>query len=100
MHRTRESLKSLLLAAAGIPALSILALAQTSPPVAPVRNVVDDYFGTKITDPYRWMEDMKAAEFQTWIKAQNDYTRAVLDLIPGRKALLASISNTAAAEQW
>jgi len=65
---------------------------QPAPPVAPVRDVVDDYFGTKITDPYRWMEDMKSPEFQTWIKAQNDYTRSVIDSIPGRQKLLSSIA--------
>jgi prolyl oligopeptidase len=55
---------------------------QSTPPVAPVHNVVDDYFGTKITDPYRWMEDMKSPEFQTWITAENDYTRSIIDPIP------------------
>ena len=61
--------------------------AQT-PPVAPVRPVVDDYFGTKVTDPYRWMEDMKNPELLTWMKAQADYSRSVLDAIPGRQKLL------------
>lgn len=63
--------------------------AQTqTPPVAPVRPVVDDYFGTKVTDPYRWMEDMKNLELLTWMKAQADYSRSVLDAIPGQKQLL------------
>jgi prolyl oligopeptidase len=65
--------------------------AQTSPPAAPVRDVVDDYFGTKIADPYRWMEDMKSPEFQAWMKAQNDYTRVIIDSIPGRQKLMESI---------
>ena len=62
-----------------------------SPPVAPVRPVVDDYFGDKITDPYRYMENLKAPEVQKWIRAQNDYARNVLDAIPGRAQLLARI---------
>lgn len=57
------------------------------PPVAPVRPVVDDYFGTKITDPYRWMEDMKNPELLDWMKAQANHTRGTLDAIPGRQAL-------------
>jgi prolyl oligopeptidase len=65
--------------------------AQTAPPVAPVRNVVDNYFGSKITDPYRWMEDMNSPELQAWMKAQNDYTRVIIDSIPGRQKLLESI---------
>jgi protease II len=55
-----------------------------SPPVAPVRPVIDDYFGTKVTDPYRYMENLSNPEVQSWIKAQNDYARAVLASIPGR----------------
>lgn len=62
--------------------------AQQKPPVAPVRPVGDDYYGTKISDPYRWMENTKDAEFQSWAKAQADYTKSVLESIPGRAALL------------
>lgn len=66
--------------------LTVSATAQ--PPVAPVRPVVDDYFGTKVTDPYRWMEDMKNPELLDWMKAQNAYTRQTLEAIPGRQKLL------------
>ena len=62
------------------------ALAETArPPLAPVRPVTDEYFGTKITDPYRWMESMDA-ETVEWMKAQGHYTRGVLDSIPERAA--------------
>jgi hypothetical protein len=57
----------------------------SSPPVAPVKPVTDDYYGTKVVDPYRYMENLKDPEVQTWMKAQNDYTRAVLESIPGRQ---------------
>ena len=63
-------------------------LAQQKPPVAPVRDVADDYYGTKIVDPYRWMENSKDPEFQAWLKAQADYTKAVLQSIPGWHQLL------------
>ena len=62
--------------------------APTAPPKAPVRTVVDDYFGTRLEDPYRYMEDLNSAEMQAWFKAQNDYTRSVLARIPGRGSLL------------
>ena len=58
------------------------------PPVAPVRPVIDDYFGTKVTDPYRYMEDLESDEVQQWLRLQNDYARAILAKIPGRQALL------------
>jgi prolyl oligopeptidase len=57
------------------------------PPATPKREVADDFFGTKIVDPYRWLEDLKSAEVAAWMKAQNDYTRSVLDRIPGRDKL-------------
>jgi prolyl oligopeptidase len=66
-------------------------LAQAPPPTAAVREVTDTYFGQKVADPYRWMEDTKSAEFADWLKAQNGYTRAVLAKIPGRGALAARI---------
>ncbi len=63
----------------------------TAPLVAPLRAVTDDYFGTKVADPYRYMENVKDPEVQAWMKAQNDYTRAALASIPGRAHLLARI---------
>jgi prolyl oligopeptidase len=60
-------------------------------PVAPVRPVTDDYFGTKVVDPYRYMENLQDPKVQAWMKAQNDYTRAVLASIPGRQQLLERI---------
>jgi prolyl oligopeptidase len=66
--------------------------APSSPPAAPVRPVTDDYYGTKVADPYRYMENLKNPEVQGWLKAQNDYTRAVLASLPGRAQLLARIS--------
>ena len=35
---------------------------------------VDTYFGTKISDPYRWLEDDRSAETGEWVKAQNKVT--------------------------
>ncbi len=71
------------------PSASVLV---STPPVAPVRPVVDDYYGNKIAAPYRYMENLKDPEAQSWMKAQNDYTRAVLATIPGREKLLARIA--------
>ncbi len=67
------------------------AAAPAAPPVAPVRPVTDDYFGTKVVDPYRYMENLKDPKVAAWFKGQNAYTRAVLAKIPGRDALLARI---------
>jgi prolyl oligopeptidase len=63
----------------------------TSPPVAPARAVTDDYWGTKVLDPYRYMENLTDPEVLAWIKGQNDYTRATLARLPGREQMLARI---------
>jgi len=56
-----------------------------------VRPVTDEYFGVKVADPYRYLEDLKNPEVSAWFKAQNEYTRSVLGRISGRAALLARI---------
>jgi prolyl oligopeptidase len=58
-----------------------------TPPVAPVRNVVDEHYGVKVDDPYRYMEDLEDPEVQAWIKGQADYATQVLGQIPGREDL-------------
>ena len=50
-------------------------------------SVTDTYHGITVPDPYRWMEDMKSAEWQTWLKAQAVHTDEVLARIPGRDAM-------------
>jgi len=66
--------------------------AMAAPPVAAVKPVTEEYFGTKVTDPYRWLEDLQNPEVQKWFKGQDDYTRGVLAKIPGRAALLKRIA--------
>ena len=62
------------------------------PPVAPVRPVTDTYFGQQVVDPYRYLEDQKSPEVIAFMRGQADYTRAVLDSIPGRQAFAAEMS--------
>jgi len=50
-------------------------------------ETVDVYFDTKVSDPYRWLEDDKSAETGAWVKAQNQVTYGYLDKIPFRDAL-------------
>jgi prolyl oligopeptidase len=61
------------------------------PPVAPVRPVSDEFYGSTVTDNYRYMEDLKSPEVQAWIKGQADYASSVLNKLPGRDALLARL---------
>ena len=60
-------------------------------PVARVAVVKDTYFGETLSDPYRWMENDKDPEWLPFLKGQNAHTRAVLERIPGRAALLKRI---------
>jgi prolyl oligopeptidase len=50
-------------------------------------NTVDNYFGTLVPDPYRWLEDDRSAETEAWVKAQNRVTFAYLEKIPYRERI-------------
>src|ERR1043165_8637131 len=52
-------------------------------------NVVEDYHGTKVSDPYRWLEDDNSAETKAWVEAQNKVTFGYLHAIPGRDQIKA-----------
>ncbi|MDP4763348.1 MAG: prolyl oligopeptidase family serine peptidase [Salibacteraceae bacterium] len=47
-------------------------------------SVVEDYFGTKVADPYRWLEDDRSAETEAWVTAQNEVSFGYLQKIPFR----------------
>lgn len=77
------------LASAALPFAVLTAFAAGGPPAARKAPVTDTYFGATVTDDYRWLEDLSSTETTDWIKAQADYTKGVLDRIPGRDSLIA-----------
>ncbi|MGB3149627.1 MAG: S9 family peptidase, partial [Maribacter sp.] len=50
-------------------------------------DTVDNYFETKVKDPYRWLEDDRSPETEAWVKDQNKTTFSYLEKIPFRKNL-------------
>jgi prolyl oligopeptidase len=71
------------------------ALAQTCPggpavtayPASKKVDQQDNYHGTTIADPYRWLEDANSAETKEWVDAQNRVTQSYLGQIPAREAI-------------
>src|SRR5262245_46275355 len=53
---------------------------------------VDNYFGTEVPDPYRWLEDETSADTKNWVEAQNALTFSYLDRIPYREKLKARLT--------
>jgi prolyl oligopeptidase len=56
-------------------------------PVARKVDVVDDYHGTKVADPYRWLEDPSSPGYREWIDAENAVTERFLSSLPDRGPL-------------
>ena len=54
-------------------------------PLTKKGDVIDSYFGTKVPDPYRWLEDDKSTETSAWVKEQNKVTFGYLETIPYRE---------------
>ena len=54
-------------------------------------NQVDDYHGTKVADPYRWLEDDNSAETAKWVEAENKVTFGYLEKIPYRAQVKARL---------
>jgi prolyl oligopeptidase len=67
------------------------AAASASAPIARIEVVKDTYFGETVSDPYRWMENAKDPDWLPYLKAQNAHTRAIIDALPDRAALLKRI---------
>ena len=71
---------------------SRLATCERCPPVAKIEPFTTDYYGTPVTDDYRWMEVPNSKPLAEFMKGQDDYARSQLDSIPGRAELLKEIS--------
>jgi len=59
----------------------------TSYPKARKADTTDVYHGTKVADPYRWLEDPDSPETRAWVEAENKITFAFLESIPARERL-------------
>ena len=66
---------------------STLAANGSAYPTAARGNHVDDYHGVKVSDPYRWMEDLDSPQTQAWVSAENALTEQYLAAIPARQKI-------------
>ena len=82
--------------------LSGAALAATIAPPAPLppKPVTETYFGTTVTDPYRYFEDEKDQTVVDWMKAQGHYTATLFASMPGRAALGKRVGDLAGAFEF
>lgn len=71
------------------------AMAQLKYPATAKDNTVDEYFGEKVADPYRWLENDTSAATAEWVREENLVSRKYLDNIPMRKAILKRLKETA-----
>ncbi|HLH39573.1 MAG TPA: prolyl oligopeptidase family serine peptidase [Bryobacteraceae bacterium] len=71
-------------------ALTMISAAQELPPIPPTpkKPVTEDYQGVKVTDDYRWLEPASDPQVKEWADQQNARTRAYLDALPMRGAII------------
>jgi len=82
--------------------ITAVAGAQTTPaapggerlayPEAPRGAVTDDYFGTKVADPFRGFEELDSTQTRAWVEAENKLTFSYLGQIPDRDAIRARLT--------
>ncbi|MGX4643067.1 prolyl oligopeptidase family serine peptidase [Massilia sp. SYSU DXS3249] len=91
MHMRHATLAVALMAAFGAAHAATPSACTTSSQVTyPVTQKVaqtDNYHGTTVADPYRWLEDANSAETKQWVDAQNAVTQGYLGQIPQREAI-------------
>jgi prolyl oligopeptidase len=88
-------MKKLTLLATGIMVMSCAQQQKLLYPETAKSDVADVYFGEKVADPYRWLENDTSAATTAWVQAENKVTNAYLSKIPFRKALLKRLTDVA-----
>jgi prolyl oligopeptidase len=73
--------------------LSLIAATPPEYPIAQRGNTVDEYFGVKVADPYRWLEDEHSEQTIQWVKQQMEVTNKFLDIIPARDEIAKRLRN-------
>lgn len=74
-----------------IPFCTVACFAQYHYPATKTQVVSDTYFGTRIDDPYRWLENVKDPEVLQWFQQQDDFTEEVLRKLPHQNKLIAEM---------
>ena len=69
-------------------------------PVSPKGAVSDDYHGTQVADPYRWLEDPSSAQTRAWIASQNALTGSFLRGLPGQDSLRDRLTELLSVERY
>jgi prolyl oligopeptidase len=69
-------------------------------PQSPRGTQVDDYHGTQVADPYRWLEDIDSPQTRAWVTAQGALSRAYLDSIGGRDSMTQRLRDLWDFERW
>ncbi len=69
-------------------------------PNTPRVDQVDDYHGTGVADPYRWLEDVDSPQTANWIAEQNALTESVLGSVPRRETIRARLTEVWNYERW
>lgn len=75
------------LALAGVVVTPALNAQRVKYPPSSRGTVTDNYFGTRVADPYRWLEDLNNPKTVAWIKVQNKFTNSYLAQLPLRDTL-------------
>jgi prolyl oligopeptidase len=72
-----------------LPILFMSLAAAAAPDYPPTLQTehADDYFGTRVADPYRWLEDVDADATRAWVEAQNALALPLLAALPEREAI-------------
>ena len=81
-----------------VTAIYMATIAQLKYPLTKKTDTTDTYFGTKVPDPYRWLEDDNSDETKAWVKEENKVTTAFLEKVPfrdGFKKRLLELNNFA-----
>ena len=73
----------------------VLALAAVTYPTSKTVDHIDDYHGTKVADPYRWLEDVDSADTKAWVGAENETTFGFLKNLPQRDAIKQRLTDPA-----
>jgi len=75
-------------------------IALPPPPVVESQPVVDSYFGTNVTDNFRWLENSKSPETRAFINEENAYTTRYLKQTPVRNQLLDDLDPLEHTSRW